>query len=347
MNSWMSVRAAKWVAAFAMCVMTGWVNRAAADQVLLNNGDRITGTIDSAGSGKLIILSPIAGKICVDMADVKTFSTDEPIKIVLADGTVINQKVTEGSAGTIETASGGMLVVQSVPLANVEEINPPPVAWTGSIAVNASLAQGDTYNEQIGATLGLARRGKNDRILLDAQYQFGKQKVNGVTSTSTDQWFLQPAYDYFFNKKLYMNASVRVEKNRIEFLDIRVTPALGAGYQLVERPDFNADVEGGLAWVYEDYSNIGAPNENVSLRLAYHVDKTLWDSRLKVFSDCAYFPSIQNVSNYLAIFDAGVRMMLTKTMFAELRGDVDYDSHPAPTAHRTDTTLTLGVGWTF
>ena len=28
----------------------------------------------------------------------------------------------------------------------------------------------------------------------------------------------------------------------------------------------------------------------VSLRLAYHIDKTLWNERIKAFSDCQYFP---------------------------------------------------------
>jgi len=347
MNYWTSRGAVKWAAGLLLCLAPALASRAAADQIVLNNGDRITGTIDSADAGKLTILSPIAGKITVDFANIKTFSTDAPIKIVLADGSILNERVSEGSAGNIETATGGLLAVQSVSLSNVEKINPPPVAWTGSIAISGSLTQGDTDSEQLGATLGLSRRGENDRFLVDAQYLFGKQKINGVTSTTNDQWFIQPAYNYFFTKRFYVNASVRVEKNRIQNLDIRVTPGLGLGYQIVERPDFNANVEGGLAWVYEDYTNIGKPSENVSLRLAYHVDKTLWDSKLKVFSDCTYFPSIQNVSNYLVLFDAGLRLALTKTMFSELRGEADYDSHPAPGAHRTDTQLILGVGWTF
>ena len=62
------------------------------------------------------------------------------------------------------------------------------------------------------------------------------------------------------------------------------------------------------------------PDENVSLRLAYHVDKMLWSEKLKVFSDCQYFPSIQNVSNYLVLFDAGLRLALTKTMSYRIQG---------------------------
>jgi putative salt-induced outer membrane protein YdiY len=338
---------AKLFVSLVLCLTPAAVIPAAADQIVLNNGDRITGTIQTADSGKLTILSPIAGSITVDMVNVKTFSTDGPIKIVLNDGTVINQRVTEGSDGTFETAAGGMLTVQSVPLARIDSINPAPVAWTGSILFNFSLAQGDTYAENIGLNVDLLRRSKVDRIEIQGQYQFGKQKVNGVDTTSTDQWDMEANYNYFVTKKLFVVGDVRVEKNRIEHLDIRVTPNAGFGYQFVETPDFNANVQGGLAWVYEDYTNIGTPDENLSLRLAYHIDKTLWSEKLKAFSDCQYFPGIQNASKYLVLFDAGLRLALTKTMYSEFKAEVDYDSHPAPMSHRTDTQMIVGVGWTF
>ena len=135
---------------------------------------------NSADGGKLTILSPIAGPITVNMVNVKTFSTDGPIKIVLNDGTVIDQRVTEGSDGTFETAAGGMLSVQSVPLARIDSIDPAPVAWSGSILFDGSLSQGDTYAEQVGLNVDLLRRSKVDRIEIQGQYQFGKQKVDGL-----------------------------------------------------------------------------------------------------------------------------------------------------------------------
>jgi putative salt-induced outer membrane protein YdiY len=329
-----------------LAVLVALAGNAFGDQIVLNNGDRLTGTINSADAGKITITCPIEGKVVVDLSNVKTFSTDEPIKIVLNDGTVINQAVNEGDPGTVKTAANGAIAVQAIPLANVAKINPPPVAWTGTIAISGAWSQGNSNSESLGATLNLARRTDMDRFLLAAQYLFGKQKVNGISTTATDQWYITPEYDYFFTKKFYMTANVRVEKNRIQNLDLRVAPAVGVGYQFVEKPDFNANVEGGLAWVYEDYSTLPTPNENFSLRLAYHIDKTLWET-LKLFSDCAYYPSLENSSKYLILFKAGARLAMSKQMFSELRCEVDYDSQPAPGSKRTDSQVLLDVGWTF
>ncbi|HEX4055250.1 MAG TPA: DUF481 domain-containing protein [Tepidisphaeraceae bacterium] len=332
--------------AFVLCLATSpaWV---AADQIVLKNGDIITGTIDSADAGQLIIISPIAGKITVALSDVKTFSTDGPIKVQLDDGTLLNQRISEGAPGQFSTAPGGLLNAPAIPMSRISRINPPAAVLTGSIVVNGLYAQSTTTTLQFGASIDATRRGDNDRLGFGGAYLFGKQKVNGVDTTTEDNWFIRANYDYFFSKQWYGYGNVRIEKDRIQFLNLRLTPGIGAGYQVIERPDFNANLEGGVSWVYEQYSNVAAANQNVSVRLAYHVDKTLLDSRLKVFNDVAYFPSVQNVNDYLILSDAGLRLAITKRMFSELKAEVDYDSHPAPTAHRTTTQYILGVGWTF
>lgn len=137
------------------------------------------------------------------------------------------------------------------------------------------------------------------------------------------------------------------EKDRILDLDLRLTPGAGVGYQWLDRPDFQFNTEGGVSWVYEQFTDVGTPNENVSVRVAYHLKKTFFDSKLILFNDVQYFPSIENVQNYLILGDAGARVAITKTMFSELKAEVDYDSQPAPGSHRTDAKYILGVGWTF
>jgi putative salt-induced outer membrane protein YdiY len=320
---------------------------AAADQIVLNNGDRITGTIDSADAGKLIINSPIAGKVTVDLKNVKTFSTDGPIKILFDDGSQLDQRIAEGPDGEFTTAPGATVPPQTFAISKVAKVNPPPVVWTGSVVVSGLLLQGDTTQEQLGASIALQRRSDFDRIDLGAAYNFGEQKVNGVQSTTADNWYGTGEYDYFFTKKFFGYVNTRVEKDRIQHLNIRLTPGAGVGYQMIEQPDFNLNFSGGVSWIYEDFNNQPTPNKNISARIAYHVDKSFCDSRVKLFSEATYFPSVQNVNDYLVLTTNGVHLAITKTMFSELKAEVDYDSHPAPMSHRTNAKYILGIGWTF
>src|SRR5687768_12285158 len=79
---------------------------ARADEIHFKNGDKLTGKIVSADGGKLTIKSNVAGAIEVDLADVRTFSSDEPITLKLKDGTILKQPVTGGPEGQIALKGG-------------------------------------------------------------------------------------------------------------------------------------------------------------------------------------------------------------------------------------------------
>jgi len=326
------------------CVAGG---QAHADDVYFKNGDHLSGTIVQAVDGKMTVMTATVGQVVIDMKDVKTFSTEEPIRLKLQDGTVIDEKIAQGPDGAVTTAAGGAIAPQAVPLASVDKINAPPPAWTGAIVVNGTLTQSNTDTETFGASINAERRADLDKILFGAAYLYGRQKLNGTSTTNTDNWFAQATYDYFFDKQFYAYGNGRVEQNRIEFLNLRLTPGAGVGYQWYEQPTLNFSTDLGAAWVYQDYSTLPSPSEQVSARLAYHFDATLFDSKFKVFNDVQYFPSVQNVSNYLVLTDLGFHVALSKTMFSEIKAEVDYNSQPAPGSHRTVVQYILGVGWTF
>jgi hypothetical protein len=229
----------------------------------------------------------------------------------------------------------------------MEKINPPPVKWTGAVVLNALYNRAMTTTTSLGFSLDAARRSDDDRIIFNAGYQFASQRIAGADTTTTDNWHIGLAYDLFFTQKFYGNVFGRVEKDRINFLDLRLTPGGGVGYQWYEQANLNLNTEAGLAWVYQDYTTEPEASEQFSARLAYHFDATIFDSSLKVFSDEQFFPSIQNVSNVLSLFDVGLRLKLTKTMFSEFRAEWDYNSQPAAGAARNTEIYTIGLGWTF
>lgn len=84
----------------------------AADEILFLNGDRLTGKIGSADGGKLMIKTENAGDVTVDLAKIKTFSTDEPIVLKSGD-TTLRSKITGGADGTVQVVpvEGGALQV--------------------------------------------------------------------------------------------------------------------------------------------------------------------------------------------------------------------------------------------
>ena len=65
---------------------------ASGGQVLLKNGDRLTGTITTMTDGKLTIETELAGKVEIAMKNVQTISSDEPLELQLKDENLTKQQ---------------------------------------------------------------------------------------------------------------------------------------------------------------------------------------------------------------------------------------------------------------
>ncbi len=335
--------------------LLGLATRAVADEVQFNNGDRLTGTVVGVDGGKMKIKTKVAGEVTVDLKDVKTFSTDAPVAVKLKDGTVVHQKVSADGAGQVvlggaaTPAAPGVVPPaggRNVPLTEVKRVNADE-NFTGSVTVGGLLTRGNSDTEQLTVNAEAVRRTETDRITLGAGYFFGRQRDlnTGDKTTTTDNWFALGKYDYFLDEKLYAFGAMRVEKDRIADLDLRLTPSAGVGYQWAEGPEFNFNTEAGLAFVHEQYTNDDT-EDHVAARLAYHVDKQLND-KVSLFHNLVYLPSLERLDDYNLIADGGVRATLTEQMFTEFKIQWNYDSTPAPTASRSDLRYILGVGWKF
>lgn len=332
--------------ALAGCV--GIAGAVSADEILFKSGDRLTGTVKAVVGGKMTFDSKVAGTLTLKMDDIKTFATDEPIEIAMADGTIHKQKAVVSDEGYVSIVPGGAAQPQSIPLAGVAKINPEKPRWKGAVIAGATLVRGNTESSTASLTADATRRTDFDRITLGAGYYFSNQRDNGTgeNSTSAENWFLKGQYDYFFSKKFYGYGGMKYEKDRIADLDMRLTPGIGGGYQWVESADFNFSTEGGGAWVYEKYTDPDETRTYMAGRLAYHVDKS-FNSYVKAFHNLEYIPSFERVDTFLVNTDVGLRAALTSALALEAKAQLAYNSQPAEGRDKRDTRYILGLGWTF
>jgi putative salt-induced outer membrane protein YdiY len=323
----------------ALCAVCG---RAAADEVRLRNGDRLTGKVVEASGGKLKLKTDAAGEVTVDLKAVETFSTDSPVEVRLKDGTIRREPVAASQAAGSVTVGGN-----DVALGSVKSVSTAGVKWTGAVVVGGLVTRGNSNTDNLNVSIEATRRGDDDRISGSAGWIYSRQAdPDGPgKDTTADNWFAAGKYDYFFTEKFYGFASLRAEHDTIAGLDLRLTPSVGVGYQWLETPTTNFNTEAGLAWVYEDYA-VGDSEEHVAARLAYHFDHKFND-KVSFLHNLEYLPSLEDISDFNLNTDAGVRATLTKSMFAQFKVEWRYDATPAPEAHKNDLRYVLGVGWTF
>jgi len=319
-----------------------------ADEVVFLNGDRLTGKIVTAADGKLTIKTDVAGEVTVDLAKVRTFSTDAPVQVGIGKEAIVTSPVTAGEPRQVQAELSPGAAPQPLPIADIRVINPFPPTWKGSLALNGLHTTGNTETEQLGFNAELSKRWEHDRLSLAAQYAYGKQgdPDSDEEITTVDYGMALAKYDHFFTERLYLYGLVKAERDGVAELEIRLSPGAGVGYQWFEGPTFNLSTEAGLVWVYEDFKRSGS-RTSFGPRLAYSVDWTPIH-RLKLFHKLEYLPTFEDLArDYLINADAGARLTVWKELFAELRYEFRYDSTPAPGRKNADSRYILGAGWAF
>lgn len=322
-----------------------------AGELLLTNGDRLTGQVEKIVEGKVYFTSDLAGEVTIDMAHVKTFTTDGPVKVVLSDGTILNQQVAGSSEGQIKLAGGEIIKDQEVKLADITAINPPlpeKPKWKGSVSAGWTSIHGNTKSETVQASMNAALRREKDRTTVGADYGRAKQEnpSTGIEETTEDWWKTKAKYDYFFTEKAYGFLEGRYETDKIAELDRRVIFGTGLGYQWIESEDMNFSTELGVAHVSERFDNETGNNNEFSAQVGYHFDKRITDS-IKFINDLTYYPSFGQFSDYYLTTTAEIRAALNKSMYANFKAIFDYDTSPAKGKGSTDVKYIVGVGWEF
>lgn len=333
-----------------LCLAVGLASVAWGGEVIFKNGDRLTGEVTRLEGGKLRIKSAVAGEVTVDLKDVASFSTDEPVELRLADGSVLRQQVQRSETpGTIQTApSAAGVAASTLSLDQVVAINEPKVEtrWSGNVRAGALIARGNSDSEAFNLAGDAQRRTVDDRLTLSGQYLYARsRKSDGVKEATTDNWFAQVKYDYFISKRLYLYAVARFERDNIAELNLRALPGVGLGYQWLEGPRENFRTEAGLGLTYEDYE--GEESEMYpNARFAYAYDRMLVDN-VKFIHNLEYLPSLEDVGEYIINADAGLRVNLTARFFTDFKVEFKYNARPDTDVSRSDLRYILAVGWQF
>ncbi|MBN2021000.1 MAG: DUF481 domain-containing protein [Sedimentisphaerales bacterium] len=322
-----------------------------ADEVYLVNGDRVTGKVKTLQDGKLTIDSDLAGKLTIDLNNVSTFNTTEPVEIQLTDGTAFKKHIKKSQAGKIALEGDQTLKDQDFSVAAIAAINPPPreiPKWHGEVSGAWVSTHGNTNTDTQSLSVKLTKRTENDRTLLSTDYMRGKQEDpdTGEKEITQDEWKMRGKYDYFFTKKMFGFLDGRYERDRIAELRRRVVVGAGVGYQWVESEPFNFSTEAGIASRYEAYYNDTDSSSEISAQLGYHLDKKI-NKTLTFINDLTYYPSLEKFSDYYLTTTAELRAKITEQFFTNFKVVFDYDVTPAEGAGSTDVKYILGVGATF
>ncbi|MFC1888929.1 YdiY family protein [Thermodesulfobacteriota bacterium] len=321
-----------------------------ADEVLMKNGDRISGEIKTLGKGKLTVKTPFDPELIkLDWASVKGVVIVTPSEIVLEDGTKLKgtTEVTETGELRILTETAGPILFPDC--SKITGINPPPeITYKGDVQAAASLTSGNSDTTNVNLSANFVSRSKRQRLTLRGGWRYGENKdmVSGEDEVSAEEANGSIKYDFFLSKRIYTYVNSTLEYNLFQDLNLRSTVGGGLGYQILEDDRTNIYFELGVSFLNEDFMT-ALDEKQAAGRWSVNAIYNILPGRIELFHFHEGFLGLEDTEDLYLRTEQGIRLTLLKNFFTTFQANITYDKTPAEEAKKTDTALLFGLGYSF
>lgn len=313
-----------------------------ADEIVLDNGVFLKGTVTGLAGELLFLTSDYAEPIKVKTEKIIRITTDKPLEIHLKSGEILK--------GNLKMGEDGILAVEKVPgrdkvaieLQNIAAINPPAVnQWKGSVSLAANSQTGNTERSALTFGVDTVRKNDQDRFSLRALYSIGEDKKI-MTSRSA---YGALKYDYFFTKKFYGYLAVELLNDTFKDLNLRTVVGPGVGYQVWDDARKALGLEAGIAYFSEDLKT-GADKSWATARLAANYRYKLTET-ITFTDNLIMYPSLEQASDFKMRNEASLVTALGSGWSLKLANTLDYDNAAAKGIKKTDSNSMLGLQYAF
>lgn len=324
----------------ASALVAGVATVSSADELVLSNGDTITGRVQGMEKGVLTVGTPYSEPVRIRKSSVAALRTDGPVTVRTVSGEVLS--------GSFHVNEAGMIVFKPVERpweelawADIGAIDPAPPRLGGKISAGASMRSGNTRRASVNIGFDAEKRTLQDRS--GASVRFNYAEESGKTTARNTYAALK--YDYFFTSPYYGYLSAELLNDRFRDIDLRAVAGPGAGYQVWDGPSKSLLLELGFSLVREDLRS-GRDESWVTARVGSNLslgltkDTSFADS-LKAYS------RVDEPENFQVRNEASLNSRLNSYWGLKLTNIIEYDSKPPVNIKKTDIYWILSLQYTF
>ncbi|MCR9260643.1 MAG: DUF481 domain-containing protein [Pseudomonadaceae bacterium] len=317
---------------------------ATADVVLLKNGDRMSGTVDSVNNGNVLLITEYAGAVAIAVDDIAEVTTESAFDVAVGDSSVNGKfAVVDGEQVVVANGQPQPLALGDVTRAGQNNLGIVNFAreWKSRADLAAQVAKGNTDTQSYSVLAESSFKQDNVEHLLTLLVS--NEEAEGITTQ--EQLDLDYRYKRFVSEKWYASGNFEYFEDPIKDVDRRVTLGAGMGYQFWDNSFGALSSELGVSYVNEDIGD--ETSNNPALRWGLDYNKFFFDKRMEAFhrQSVLYIPDSDR--GEVIASSTGVRYALNTRIDATARVDVNHETKPAPGNSKTDVIYNLGVGIKF
>ncbi|WP_168734203.1 DUF481 domain-containing protein [Pseudothauera nasutitermitis] len=322
------------------------VSTVRADEVILTNGDRLTGTVIAKTPEGLQLRTDYAGTVRIDWRMVDTLRTDEPVSVLMRqDGGMLDSRLERSDEpGTVRLEAAPE--VPPVRLERIAYLNPTPsqsgmgTEYQGRVNLGGSASSGNSDARQLSAEGELSGVARDSRFTARLR---GERRTEGGNETASN-WLANADHDWFVSPKRFVYARGSAERDRFRDLSYRLTAGSGYGVQLIDDDRTGLSLRGGLDYVREhrfEADGQSYPAFGWGLRFRHW----LMGRTAEFFHEQEGYVKMDDARDATVRLRTGLRVPIVDQLSAQVQGIVDWEGRPAEGREATDVTVQFGLGY--
>lgn len=333
-----------------------WLPILSADQVVLKNGDTLTGAIVKKDGAKLTIKSELLGEVSMPWTAVKSIKSDESLTVVLPGGESVAGKIsTAGDSLEVATAGG----MKSAPLSAVTSVRNPAEQhswerlqhpgllelWTGFFDLGLALARGNARTDTLTTSFSATRVTRKDKVALSFNQIYGTARINGLTSTIASAVRGGWTYNRDLTPRFFISTLNTYERDSFQDLDLRFVAGGGFGVNTIKNEKTNLSFIGGGDYARENFTNHlhrNSAEANFGDDLLYKLS-----AATNLTQSFRFFPNFTYTGEYRANFDLAGVTTIRKWLGWHVTASDRFISNPVFGRQRNDLILSTGLRVTF
>ncbi len=339
-----------------LCLILSTCALLSADQVVLKNGDTITGSVVKKDGGKLTLKSEFLGEVSMPWDAVKSLRSDAELTVVLPGDEAVRGRVST-SGDTLEVATGS--ATRSAPLAAVAALRNPAEQhawerlqhpgwlelWTGNFDLGLALARGNARTDTLTSAFNATRISRRDKVTLYFSQIHGSARINDVTSTIASAVRGGWSYHREVTPRLFATTLNDWEHDSFQSLDLRFVLGGGMGLNAIKSERTTLSIQAGADYERENFTKHLSRNSaelNFGDDLLYKLS-----GAAAVTQSFRLFTNLSDPGAYRTNFDLSGVVALKKWLGWHVTASDRFLSNPVFGRQRNDLLLSTGFRLSF
>ena len=330
---------------FSLLVWGFFLVEVLADEIILKNGDRLTGEVITLEKDKLIFKTSYAGDIIIAWTEVEKIRMDKQAEVILEDDVSLH--------GVIETAEDGSITIRQaetqqrafVDLAQVKRIKPQQAESTETkynmrTNVGVTIESGNTEKEKFHLDGRFGANKQQFRFSVGFEYDYesnNDEKTRNKLLASSN-------LDYFFKRPWYVYVKGAYEFDEFKDLDLKLDIGPGIGYQFIKGENANLALEAGPSYVKQDFKK-ESRRDYIAARTGISADKWFFNKFVQFYLLAEGFSNPDEGDDRFARVRSGLRYPLGWGFSMSTQYNLDYDNNPPEGIEETDQRLIFLLGY--